>query len=101
MKAKEQSKQVRDNILERFKARYDNKERVEVSRHDCPPKLTGHTSRALIGGPAKKQKRTLEELQRSKARLRESFYKTSLGCRVHSLAFFYGSATIHVKSDIL
>uniref|UniRef100_A0A803JRZ9 Tc1-like transposase DDE domain-containing protein n=1 Tax=Xenopus tropicalis TaxID=8364 RepID=A0A803JRZ9_XENTR len=93
MKSKEHTRQVRDKVIEKFKAGLGYKKiskalniprstvqaiiqkwkeygtTVNLPRQGRPPKLTGRTRRALIRNAAKRPMVTLDELQRSTAQL--------------------------------
>ena len=83
MKAKEHTRQVRDKVVEKFKAvlgykKYpklstshralfnpsseNGKRMAQLQRHCGPPKLTGRTRRSFIRKAAKRPMVTLEEL---------------------------------------
>ncbi|KAI3359990.1 hypothetical protein L3Q82_014324 [Scortum barcoo] len=91
MKSKKHTRQVRDKVVEKFKAGLCYKKvsqalntsrstvqsimwkwkeygtTANLPRHGRPPKLTGQTRRALIRDAAKRPMVTLDELQRSTA----------------------------------
>ena len=107
MNAKEHARQVRDKVVEKFKAGLGYKiisQALNISqstvqsiirkwkaygttanlpRHGRPPKLTGQARRAFIREAAKRPMVTLEELQRSTAQVGESVHRTTISCALH------------------
>jgi len=107
MKTKEHTRQVRDKVVEKFKAGLGYKSisqalnisrstvqsiirkwkeygtTANLPRHGHPPKLTGRARRALIREAAKRPMVTLEELQRSTAQVGESVNRTTISRALH------------------
>ncbi|MCJ8736209.1 hypothetical protein PDJAM_G00256240 [Pangasius djambal] len=77
MKTKEYTRQVRDKVVEKFKA-----------GHGRPSKLTGRARRALIREAAKRPIVTLEELQRSTAQVGESVHRTTIIRALHKSGLY-------------
>lgn len=102
MKSKEHTKEVRDEVVEKFKAglgykkisqalnvsrstvRYiilkwkENGTTANLPRHGRPRKLTGPTRRALIRDAVKRPMMTLDELQKSAAQAGECVHRTTI-----------------------
>ncbi|MCJ8737403.1 hypothetical protein PDJAM_G00023560 [Pangasius djambal] len=105
MKTKEHTRQVRDKVVEKFKAGYKTiSQALNISRstvqsiirkwkeygttanlptHGRPSKLTGRARRALSREAAKRPMVTLQELQRSTAQVGESVYRTTISRALH------------------
>lgn len=112
MKSKEHTKQVRDKVVEKFKAGLGYKKisqalnisrstvqsiikkwkeygtTANLPRHGRPPKLTCRTRRALIRDAAKTPTVTLEELQRSTAQVGESVHRTTISRALHKSGLY-------------
>ena len=112
MKSKEHTKQVRDKVVEKFKAGLGYKKisqalnisrstvqsiikkwkeygtTANLPRHGRPPKLTCRTRRALIRDAAKTPMVTLEELQRSTAQVGESVHRTTISRALHKSGLY-------------
>lgn len=112
MKTKELTRQVRDKVLEKFKARLGYKKISQVlnisrstvqsiiqkwkkygttanlPRHGRPPKLTERARRALVREAAKRPMITLEELQKSTAQVGESVHRTTISRTLHKSGLF-------------
>ena len=107
MKTKKHTRQVRDKVVEKYKAGLGYKNisqalnisqstvlsiirkwkaygtTANLPRHGRPPKLTGWTRRALVREAAKRPMVTLEELQRSTAQVGESVHRTTISHAPH------------------
>ncbi|MGH0168153.1 UNVERIFIED_CONTAM: hypothetical protein FKN15_054012 [Acipenser sinensis] len=101
MKNKEHTRQVRDTVVEKFKAGFGYKKisqalniprstvqaiilkwkeyqtTANLPRPGRPSKLSAHTRRILIRDAAKRPMITLDELQRSTAEVGDSVHRTS------------------------
>uniref|UniRef100_A0A669ESK4 Transposase Tc1-like domain-containing protein n=1 Tax=Oreochromis niloticus TaxID=8128 RepID=A0A669ESK4_ORENI len=112
MKSKEHTRQVRDKVIEKFKAGLGYKKisqalniprstvqaiiqkwkeygtTVNLPRQGRPPKLTGRTRRALIRNAAKRPMVTLDELQRSTAQVGESVHRTTISRALHKVGLY-------------
>uniref|UniRef100_A0A8C9YNW9 Transposase Tc1-like domain-containing protein n=1 Tax=Sander lucioperca TaxID=283035 RepID=A0A8C9YNW9_SANLU len=112
MKPKENTRQVRDKVVEKFKAGLDYKKipqalnsswstvqsitrkwkeygtTANLPGHGRPPKLTGRARRALIREAAKRPMVTLEELQRSTAQVGESTHRTTISHALHKSGLY-------------
>uniref|UniRef100_A0A669EVF3 Transposase n=1 Tax=Oreochromis niloticus TaxID=8128 RepID=A0A669EVF3_ORENI len=112
MKSKEHTRQVRDKVIEKFKAGLGYKKisqalniprstvqviiqkwkeygtTVNLPRQGRPPKLTGRTRRALIRNAAKRPMVTLDELQRSTAQVGESVNRTTISRALHKVGLY-------------
>uniref|UniRef100_A0A6I8RU66 Transposase n=1 Tax=Xenopus tropicalis TaxID=8364 RepID=A0A6I8RU66_XENTR len=112
MKSKEHTRQVRDKVIEKFKADLGYKKiskslniprstvqaiiqkwkeygtTVNLPRQGRPPKLTGRTRRALIRNAAKRPMVTLDELQRSTAQVGESVHRTTISRALHKVGLY-------------
>uniref|UniRef100_A0A803JWW4 Transposase Tc1-like domain-containing protein n=1 Tax=Xenopus tropicalis TaxID=8364 RepID=A0A803JWW4_XENTR len=112
MKSKEHTRQVRDKVIEKFKAGLGYKKiskalniprstvqaiiqkwkeygtTVNLPRQGRPPKLTGRTRRALIRNAAKRPMVTLGELQRSTAQVGESVHRTTISRALHKVGLY-------------
>ena len=112
MKPKEHTRQVRDKVVEKFKAGLGYKKisqalnisrstvqsiirkwkeygtTANLPRHGRPPKLTGRARRALIREAAKRPMVTLEELQRSTAQVGESVHRTTISHALHKSGLY-------------
>ena len=102
MKNKEHTRQVRDTVVEKFKAGFGYKKisqalniprstvqaiilkwkeyqtTANLRRPGHPSKLSAHTMRRLIRDAAKRPMITLDELQRSTAEVGDSVHRTCL-----------------------
>lgn len=107
MKTKELTRQVRDKVVEKFKAGLGYKKisqalnisrstvqsiiqkwkkygtTANLPRHGRPPKLTERARRALVREAAKRPMITLEELQKSTAQVGESVHRTTISRALH------------------
>ncbi|KAL0162929.1 hypothetical protein M9458_042325, partial [Cirrhinus mrigala] len=112
MKSKEHTRQVREKVIEKFKAGLGYKKisqalniprstvqaiiqkwkeygtTVNLPRQGRPPKLTGRTRRALIRNAAKRPMVTLDELQRSTAQVGESVHRTTISRALHKVGLY-------------
>uniref|UniRef100_A0A803KA97 Transposase Tc1-like domain-containing protein n=1 Tax=Xenopus tropicalis TaxID=8364 RepID=A0A803KA97_XENTR len=112
MKSKEHTRQVRDKVIEKFKAGLGYKKiskalniprstvqviiqkwkeygtTVNLPRQGRPPKLTGRTRRALIRNAAKRPMVTLDELQKSTAQVGESVHRTTISRALHKVGLY-------------
>ena len=112
MRPKEHTGQVRDEVVEKFKAwlGYEKiSQALNISqstvqsitwkwkeygttanlpRHGHPPKLTGQARRALIREAAKRPMVTLVELQRSTAQVGESVHRTTISHALHKSGLY-------------
>uniref|UniRef100_A0AAZ1XDH6 Transposase Tc1-like domain-containing protein n=1 Tax=Oreochromis aureus TaxID=47969 RepID=A0AAZ1XDH6_OREAU len=112
MKSKEHTRQVRDKVIEKFKAGLGSKKisqalniprstvqaiiqkrkeygtTVNLPRQGRPPKLTGRTRRALIRNAAKRPMVTLDKLQRSTAQVGESVHRTTISHALHKVGLY-------------
>ncbi|KAL0201197.1 hypothetical protein M9458_004384, partial [Cirrhinus mrigala] len=112
MKSKEHTRQVREKVIEKFKAGLGHKKisqalnipwstvqaiiqkwkeygtTVNLPRQGRPPKLTGRTRRALIRNAAKRPMVTLDELQRSTAQVGESVHRTTISRALHKVGLY-------------
>uniref|UniRef100_A0A6I8Q9Z7 Uncharacterized protein n=1 Tax=Xenopus tropicalis TaxID=8364 RepID=A0A6I8Q9Z7_XENTR len=112
MKSKEHTRQVRDKVIEKFKAGLGYKKiskalniprstvqaiiqkwkeygtTVNLPRQGRPPKLTGRTRRALIRNAAKRPMVTLGELQGSTAQVGESVHRTTISRALHKVGLY-------------
>uniref|UniRef100_A0A803KFC9 Transposase Tc1-like domain-containing protein n=1 Tax=Xenopus tropicalis TaxID=8364 RepID=A0A803KFC9_XENTR len=112
MTSKEHTRQVRDKVIEKFKAGLGYKKiskalnipqstvqaiiqkwkeygtTVNLPRQGRPPKLTGQTRRALIRNAAKRPMVTLDELQRSTAQVGESVHWTTISRALHKVGLY-------------
>ncbi|KAL7826753.1 hypothetical protein AOLI_G00319620 [Acnodon oligacanthus] len=112
MKSKEHTRQVRNKVVEKFKAGLGYKKiaqalnisrstvqsiirkwkeygtTVNLQRQGRPPKLTGRTRRALIRGAAKRPMVTLDEMQRSTAQVGESVHRTTISRALHKCGLY-------------
>ena len=121
MKPKEHTRQVRDKVVEKFKAGLGYKkisQALDISRstvqatirkwkeygttanlprHGRPPKLTSQARRALIREAAKRPMVTLEELQRSTAQVGESVHRTTISRALHKSGLYGRVAIVETK----
>ncbi|KAG2458981.1 TC1A transposase, partial [Polypterus senegalus] len=112
MKSKEHTRQVRDKVIEKFKAGLGYKKiskalniprstvqaiiqkwkeygtTVNLPRQGHPPKLTGRTRSALIRNATKRPMVTLDELQRSTAQVGESVHGTTISPALHKVGLY-------------
>ncbi|XP_062847483.1 uncharacterized protein LOC134309924 [Trichomycterus rosablanca] len=112
MKSKEHTRQVRNKVVEKFKAGLGYKKisqalnisrstvqsiirkwkeygtTVNLPRQGRPPKLTGRTRRALIRDAAKRPMVTLDEMQRSTAQVGESVHRTTISRALHKCGLY-------------
>ena len=112
MKTKELSKQVRDNVVEKYKSGLGYKKiskslmitrstiksiitkwkehgtTANLPRDGRPPKLTDRARRALIREAAQRPKVTLEELQSSTAETGVSVHRTTISRTLHRVGLY-------------
>ena len=112
MKTKEHTRQVRDTVVEKFKAGFGYKkisQALNISRSTVqaiilkwkeyqttanlprpgrPSKLSSRTRRKLIRDAAKRPMITLDELQRSTAEVGESVHRTTISRTLHKSGLY-------------
>uniref|UniRef100_A0AAR2IYW9 Transposase n=2 Tax=Pygocentrus nattereri TaxID=42514 RepID=A0AAR2IYW9_PYGNA len=112
MKSKEHTRQVRNMVLEKFKAGLGYKKisqalnisrstvqsiirkwkeygtTVNLPRQGHPPKLTGRTRRSLIREAAKRPMVTLDEMQRATAQVGETVHRTTISRALHKCGLY-------------
>uniref|UniRef100_A0A8K9WP00 Tc1-like transposase DDE domain-containing protein n=1 Tax=Oncorhynchus mykiss TaxID=8022 RepID=A0A8K9WP00_ONCMY len=112
MKNKEHTRQVRDTVVKKFKARFGYKKisqalniprstvqaiilkwneyqtTANLPRPGRPSKLSAHTRRRLIRDAAKRPMITLDELQRSTAEVGDSVHRTTISRILHKSGLY-------------
>ena len=112
MKNKEHTRQVRDTVVEKFKAGFGYKKisqalniprstvqaiilkwkeyqtTTNLRRPGRPSKLSAHTMRRLIRDAAKRPMITLDELQRSTAEVGDSVHRTTISRILHKSGLY-------------